>query len=149
MSDQTPTEEMDDQEKNWRAMEERMKTLEAENAALRPLSIEKAVTSAGFGLDTPEGKALRALALKEENVDADKVKNLAEELGFETPAPKAELTANERAAQEFSARAADLNAVTASDGPPGTDQAIQEAEAAGDWGLSTRLKLQQFIAANQ
>lgn len=147
MSEDTITEETDSkQAENFAALREQKEALEAE---LRPLRAEKAVTSAGFDPATPEGKALTRLALAESDVDADKVKNLAEELGFETPSPKAELSKNERAAQEFAIRAADMEAVTTSDGPSGPDQAIKDAEAAGDWGLSARLKLQQFLASNQ
>jgi hypothetical protein len=116
---------------------------------LRPFRAEKAVTEAGFPLDSPEGKALRALALREDGVDADKVKNLAEEFGFETPAPKVELTPNERAAQEFANRQADLGSVTTSDEPPDVATEVAELEAAGKWAEAGQRKLQQFIAANQ
>ena len=108
-----------------------------------------AVSAAGFSPDSPEGKALHRLALSEVDVDADKVKALADELGFEIVAPKPELTATEQAAVAGSQRQQDLNSVTTSDGPPSSDQAIAEAEAAGDYGLSGRLKLQQFLSANQ
>jgi hypothetical protein len=140
------TEELSDKELNFKALREAKEALESELATLRPLAVKDAIRAAGFDPDKPEGKALARLA---ETADAESVKALAEELGFEVPTLKPELTPTEQAAVAGAQKQAALNSVTTSDGPPSSDQAIAEAEAAGDYGLSGRLKLQQFLSANQ
>lgn len=149
MSEETTTEEMSEktQADNFAELRAQKEALEAE---LRPLRAEKAVVSAGFDPTTPEGKALTRLALTEADVDADKVKGLAEELGFEASKPKPALSPNERAAQEFSGRLSDLNSVTTSDDPgniatqiAALDQQIAQARAQG---LPSQQLMSQRIA---
>lgn len=146
MSEETQetTEELSDKELNFAKLREQKEALEARVAELSPLAVEKAVREAGFAPDTPEGKALSRLA--GDNPDADAVKNLAVELGFEASPEeqKHEPTPNERAAQEFADRTSELSQVTTSDEPPDLNSQIAEAEAEGDWGKSMALKLAQF-----
>lgn len=141
------TTEQTDEEKNFAALREKVETYEARIAELSPLAKEKAVREAGFNPDTPEGKALSRLAGDE--ADADAVKNLAVELGFEATtqdSPKHEPTKEERAAQEFADRQSHLSQTTVSDEPPTDLEKIAEAEAkaneTGDWSEVMRLKIQ-------
>ena len=139
------SEELSDKEINFEKVREQLAEKDARLAELEPLAVEKAVRSAGFDPDTPAGKALARLAVP--GSDADAVKSLAEELGFEA-ASRPVLTPTEQAAVQSADGLRDLNSVTSSDEPPTANQAIEEAQAAGDWGLSGRLKLQQFLGAN-
>lgn len=140
------TTEQTDEEKNFAALREKVETYEARIAELSPLAKEKAVREAGFNPDTPEGKALSRLAGDE--ADAEAVKNLATELGFEASQEetKHEPTPNERAAQEFADRQSQLSQTTVSDEPPTDLEKIAEAEAkaneTGDWSEVMRLKIQ-------
>lgn len=141
MSEETTTEEMsDDKEQNLAALRAKAEALEAQLAALQPLAVEKAVRSAGFDPDTPAGRALARLT--DSSADAETVKSLAAELGFEasTASPKHEPTKEERAAQEFADRTSRLNSVTTSDTPldidgeiAATQSALNAARAAKNW----------------
>jgi len=145
MSEETQevVEELSDKEMNFRKLEARAEAAEARLAELAPLAVEKAVRSAGFDPDTPEGRALTRIAASD--ADADAVKGLAEELGFEASKSQTQLSPNERAAQEFGNRTADLNSVTTSDEPQSLDQLIAEADAAGNLsqGIALRTRKSQ------
>lgn len=148
MSEETVETQENSQADNFAALRAQKEALEAE---LRPLKVEKAVRDAGFDPSTPEGKALSRLA--EVDATADTVKNLAAELGFEVRST-VELNPNERAAQEFAARQADLASVTSSDALPDLNQQVAEAENAaargeGDWNTVVDLKLAQFASLAQ
>lgn len=136
------------QEENFAALRAQKEALEAE---LRPLKVEKAVTSAGFDPTTPEGKALTRLALAESDVDAEKVKSLAEELGFDnTPPPAPKLNQTEQAMAQLADRQAQLGSVTTPDDSANRDE-IAEVQAAlnaarenGDW-VATKALSQKLI----
>jgi hypothetical protein len=116
------------------------------------LKVAQTVREAGFDPDTPAGKALSRLA--DADSDAETVKNLAAELGFEAEPPPSELTKEERAAQEFANRKADLQSVTTPDNPPNFDDQIAElngliavAKAAGNT-LEVRRLNTQLVSLN-
>lgn len=146
MSEETQTDQTD-KELNFEKLREKNEALEAQLAELSPLKVAQTVRAAGFDPDTPAGKALSRLA--DANSDAESVKNLAAELGFEVVDPAPVLSKEERAAQEFANRQADLGSVTTSDEPPDVATEVAELEAAGNWAEAGRRKLQQFVAANQ
>lgn len=137
-----PIEEPTDKEINFQRLREKNEALEAQIAELSPLKVAQTVREAGFDPDTPAGKALSRLA--DASSDAESVKALAAELGFEAEAPTPALSKDERAAQEFGQRQSDLAAVTTSDIPPNMTDQIAEAEEAGDWNKSVGLKLQSL-----
>lgn len=154
MSEEENTETQSDKEQNFAALREKLEATEARLKELEPLAVEKAVQAAGFDPNTPEGKALSRLAGSDS--DAEAVKNLATELGFEAVEQDSppDLSPNERAAQEFAERKQELDSVTQSDEPSDLGNQIAEAEAAaakgeGDWSQVTALKLQQFQQAAQ
>lgn len=125
--------EMSEKEVNFGKLKEQhaseVDELKSQLAALQPLAVEKAVRSAGFDPDTPAGRALARLT--DASADAETVKNLAAELGFEaSSSQKHEPTQNERAAQEFADRTANLNSVSQSDTPVDINDQIAETESA-------------------
>lgn len=134
----TEVDEQTDKEINFQKAREKIERLEARNAELEPLAVERAIREAGHDPFSPAGKALARIAPP--GADADTVKSLAEELGFEAPPERPVLNQNERAAQEFSSRAADLASVTTSDTPPTVDDQIAEAYAEGNTKLARSLK---------
>lgn len=130
---------------NFRALEEKNQTLEAELADLRPLRDKERVREAGFDPDSEKGKTL-LLAIKAGSVtpDKDQLTDYAKsEFGW---APTTQLTETERAQIEGSKRVGELGSVTDSHIPPSTDLAAQiaQAEADGDWVTATNLKLQMI-----
>lgn len=146
------SEETTDKDQNFEALRKKSEALEAQVAALAPLKVAQTVREAGFDPDTPAGKALSRLADAES--DAEAVKNLAAELGFEVEEPQTQLTKEERAAQEFANRSRDLQSVSSSDNPPSFDDQMAElngliatAKAAGNHSEVRRLN-QQLIAMN-
>jgi hypothetical protein len=147
MSEVTIEEGEKTQADNFAALREKY---EAAVAELRPLKARDAVSAAGFNPNSPEGKALHRLALAETDVDAEKVKALADELGFEVTPPKPELTPTEQAAVAGAQKQAALNTVTTSDEPADIasqiadlDQQIMKARAEG---LPTQQMMSQRIS---
>lgn len=146
MSDEVTTETTEtDQEKNWRAMEERVKALEAENTELRPLAVAKAVKEAGFDPDSDKGRVLADLLGDQR--DKEKVLEVAAKYGWEPQEPAPVLNENERVAASLAERTAQLNSVTSSDTPPSLDQMIAEAQEAGNTSLAIRLMTQKAVQA--
>lgn len=123
------------QEENFAALRAQNEALLAE---LRPLRVEKAVTAAGFPVDSQAHKVLSRLATADTDVEA--VKSLAEELGFEPPKPGAERTPEQRVIEQQSEIQQRLQSVTTSDEPQDLVQQIADAEAAGDVSLALRLR---------
>lgn len=121
--------EKTDKDQNFEKLRQKVEALEARNAELEPLAVAKLVAEAGFAPDTPAGKALARLASSDSDVDA--VRNLAEELGFEaaTEDKAPVLSKEERAAQHFADKAADLQSVSTSDEPQDIDSQIADLEA--------------------
>lgn len=147
MSDETQV--SDDKEQNLAALRAKAEALEAQLAALKPLAVEKTVREAGFDPATPAGKALVRLA--DESADADAVKALAAELGFETapPAERHEPTQEEKATQAFADKLSQLNSVTTSDTPTDWTNKVYELqteiESRAEQGLPTRHLVGQQI----
>jgi len=109
-------------------------------AELEPLAVEKAIRSAGIDPDTPAGKALARIAPP--GSDADAVKALADELGFEPGSAKPVLTATEQAALSSADHMRALNDASTSEPPVTLVGLIKEAEAKEDWSTVTRLNSQ-------
>lgn len=155
MSEENTTEEKTP-EQSFAELRAQKEALESE---LRPLKVERAVRDAGFDPSTPEGKALSRLADIE--ADGEKVKALAEELGFEASKPAPSLNVNETVAATLAARGAEIASVTTSDNPATTvndeisevQAALNAARAAKNWDEAkalgqqlTRLNSQKMFA---
>lgn len=120
----TPTDgqQESDADRNFRLLREQNEALRAENETLRPLRIEKAIREAGFDPDSPEGKALARMAPTE--VDADAVKTLAGEIGFEAPQ---QMTAAQQEAATQAKVAGEVGKVASGDSPPTTEDKTEQA----------------------
>lgn len=118
---------VDDKEANFAALRAEKEALAEQLAALQPLAVERAVRSAGFDPDTPEGKALTRLSTVDS--DADAVRSLAEELGFEAAKPP-QLNPTEQAMAQVADRSAQLGSVSVSDSPSTVDDEITGLQAA-------------------
>lgn len=141
------TEPVDDQEKNWRRMEERIKALEAENSELRPFRDRDLVRNAGFDPDTGEGKSLirdlgsgTVTPVDGEDLPAA-IKRFAEsEYGWKPrPVPTPVEQEQARAAQQQQ-RLASVS--TSTDLTPEGELMAQmnEARDSGDYALAARLE---------
>lgn len=130
---------------NFRALEEKNTSLEAELADLRPLRDKERVREAGFDPDSEKGKTL-LLAIKAGSVtpDKDQLADYAKtEFGWSsTP----QLTETERAQLDGTNRLTELGTVTDSHIPPSADldAQIAQAEAEGDWVTASKLKLSKL-----
>lgn len=143
----TEQQELTDKELNFEKLRQKNEELEAQIQSLAPLKVAQTIRDAGFDPDSPDGKALSRLV--DQTADVDKVKEVAADIGFEPPEPKAELSETEQAVQAGADKVAALNQVTSSDGPPDDAAEIQELEAEGKWADAGRKKLQRFLAAQQ
>jgi hypothetical protein len=119
-------EEQSDKEMNFSRLREQKEALEARLAELEPLAVAQAVRSAGFDPDTPEGKALSRLA--QAGADAEAVKSLAEELGFEAGTRKPQLNEFQQEQWDAAQRQQALNSITSSDTPPTLESQIAELD---------------------
>lgn len=142
------TETMSEQDPaNNANLRHQLEEAQAKIAELSPFAVSETVRK--VGLDPNKGDGLVLKDLLGDDASEEKAQELVAKYGWEPASPKPELTPEESAAVAGEQRKAALLAATTSDGPPSKDQAIAEAEAAGDYGLSGRLKLQQFLSANQ
>jgi hypothetical protein len=120
-------EEQSDKELNFAKLRSRAEAAEARLAELEPLAIAHAVRSAGFDPDTPEGKALSRLATA--GADADAVKTLAEELGFEAGSKRPQLNEFQQEQWDAAQRQQNLHSFTSPDAPPTVEAQIAELDA--------------------
>ncbi len=145
------TEEQSDKDRNFAALRKIKEAQEAELAELRPLKVDKMIREAGFDPGSDEGTAIQ-YALKAQGAEAPQTSEGVRELvSTEFPGwtPKTVLSAEEVEREQAQGRLEGVRKESESDTPPDLGDQIVEAEAAGDWEKSARLKLQGMTEAQQ
>ncbi len=131
-------EETSPSRENFKAMEDLIKGLKAENDELRPLQREKTLREAGFDPESDRGIALE-FAIKAGELEAtpEAISEFATSHGWE---PKAELTETEAAQVASSAQVRQIQTTSVSDSPANLDDEIAEARKAGNHVEALRLQ---------
>jgi hypothetical protein len=124
---------------NW--YREQMARKDAENKALKDTVTSLAFTNAGIDTSKPLGQTMRENYRGEPSVEA--IRKYAQEK-FEWQPPAAPLPEAHQEVVDATARVDAVTASAQSTGEITLEKQIADAEKAGDWGLSVRLKAQKM-----